>query len=197
MTALGRVNPSEIRIATAYLTPNGFMELKGQMEGVTSVRLLLGERPFLNRSGPRDVLARPSGESGLQGPAESVDWYTFLDGGYPWLLLSHEERRELLERGENPEARAFDLSAWERVSNLIRFLAKDGVEIRRFLGSDTGIVLPERVLDHRSPSNRLHAKAYLFSGQVDCYAAVGSSNLTKSGPSYKTPNSTWHPMTET
>ena len=181
VAALGRVNPSEIRIATAYLTPNGFMELKGQMEAAASVRLLLGERPFLNRSGPKDVLARPSGESGLQGPSESVDWYTFLDGGYPWLLLSHEERRELLERGENPEASAFDLSAWERVTNLIWFLAKDGVEIRRFLGSDTGIVLPERVLDHRSPSNRLHAKAYLFSGEVDHYAAVGSSNLTKSG----------------
>ena len=56
VAALGRVNPSEIRIATAYLTPNGFMELKGQMEAVASVRLLLGERPFLNRSGPKDVL---------------------------------------------------------------------------------------------------------------------------------------------
>ena len=181
ITALGQVSPSEIRIATAYLTPNGFMELKGQMEGVTSVRLLLGERPFLNRSGPRDVLARPSGESGLQGPAESVDWYTFLDGGYPWLLLTHEERRELLERGESPQAGAFDLSAWDRVTNLIRFLDKESVEIRRFLGSETGMVLPEKVLDHRSPSNRLHAKAYLFSGEASRYAAVGSSNLTKSG----------------
>ena len=181
IAALGHVNPAEIRIATAYLTPNGFMELKGQMEAAASVRLLLGERPFLNRSGPRDVLARPSGESGLQGPSESVDWYTFLDGGYPWLLLSHEERRELLERGENPQASAFDLSAWERVTNLIRFLDKESVEIRRFLGSETGMVLPEKVLDHRSPSNRLHAKAYLFSGEASRYAAVGSSNLTKSG----------------
>ena len=51
------------------------------MEAAASVRLLLGERPFLNRSGPKDVLARPSGESGLQGPSESVDWYTFLDAG--------------------------------------------------------------------------------------------------------------------
>ena len=41
VTALGQVNPREIRIATAYLTPNGFMELKGQMEGAASVRLLL------------------------------------------------------------------------------------------------------------------------------------------------------------
>ena len=179
--ALGQVNPVEIRIATAYLTPNGFMELKGQMEGAASVRLLLGERPFMNRSGPRDVLARPSGEVGLQGPSESVDWYTFLDGGYPWLLLTHEERRELLERGYSPQASAFDLSAWERVTNLIRFLHKEGVEIRRFLGSETGMVKPDRVLDHRSPSNRLHAKAYLFSGQSGSYAAVGSSNLTKSG----------------
>ena len=43
------------------------------------------------------------------------------------------------------------------------------------------MVLPERVLDHRSPSNRLHAKAYLFSGEASRYTAVGSSNLTKSG----------------
>ena len=181
ITALGQVNPKEIRIATAYLTPNGFIELKGQMEGAARVRMLLGERPFLNRSGPKDVLARRSGESELRGPAESLDWYTFLDGGYPWLLLTHEERRELLERGEIPEASAFDLSAWEQVTNLTRFLSKNGVEMRRFLGSETGMVLPERVLDHRSPSNRLHAKAYLFSGEASRYAAVGSSNLTKSG----------------
>ena len=37
------------------------------------------------------------------------------------------------------------------------------------------------MLDHRSPRNRLHAKAYLFSGEMGRYAAVGSSNLTKSG----------------
>ena len=55
------------------------------------------------------------------------------------------------------------------------------MEVRRFLGSDKGNVLPEKVLDHRSPRNRLHAKAYLFSGEMGRYAAVGSSNLTKSG----------------
>ena len=37
------------------------------------------------------------------------------------------------------------------------------------------------VLDHRSPRNRLHAKAYLFTGDSGSYSSVGSSNLTKSG----------------
>ena len=179
--ALARVIPQDIRIATAYLTPDGFLDLKDGMEGAASVRLLLGERPFMNRRGPGDVLSQPGDDDELLGPAESVDWYTFLEGGYPWLLLTHEERRELLARGVTPEAGAFDLSAWERVTKLSDFLRRDSVEVRRFLGSDNGKILPEKVLDHRSPKNRLHAKAYLFSGEMGRYAAVGSSNLTKSG----------------
>ena len=136
---------------------------------------------FLNRRGPGDILAQPDGQDELRGPADSVDWYTFLEGSYPWLLLTHEERRELLERGVAPEVSAFNLSAWERVTAMTRFLNRGDVEVRRFLGSDAGNILPEKVLDHRSPRNRLHAKAYLFSGEMDRYAAVGSSNLTKSG----------------
>ena len=179
--ALARVIPQDIRIATAYLTPDGFLNLKDGMGNATRVRLLLGERPFMNRRGPGDVLSPPSDRDELHGPAESVDWYTFLEGGYPWLLLTHEERRELLARGATPEAAAFDLSAWERVTALADFLRRDDIEVRRFLGSDAGKVLPEEVLDHRSPKNRLHAKAYLFSGEMGHYAVVGSSNLTKSG----------------
>ena len=179
--ALARVVPREIRIATAYLTPDGFLQLKDGMEGAASVRLLLGERPFLNRRGPRDVLSKPGGDDELHGPPDSVDWYTFLEGGYPWLLLTHEERRELLERDVKPEVSAFDLSAWERVAALTGFLRRGEVEIRRFLGSDAGTLPLEKVLDYRSPRNRLHAKAYLFSGEMGRYAAVGSSNLTKSG----------------
>ena len=97
--ALARVIPQDIRIATAYLTPDGFLELKDAMDSAHNVRLLLGERPFMNRRGPGDVLTQPGDHDELQGPAESVDWYTFLEGGYPWLLLTHEERRELLARG--------------------------------------------------------------------------------------------------
>ena len=179
--ALAHIAPSDVRIATAYLTPDGFLDLKEHMDNAARVRLLLGERPFLNRRGPRDVLSQPGDHNELSGPAESVDWYTFLEGGYPWLLLTHEERRELLARGVSPEAGAFDLSAWERVTALASFLQKEGVQVRRFLGADAGNVRPERVLDHRSPRNRLHAKAYLFSGERGRYAAVGSSNLTKSG----------------
>ena len=45
----------DIRIATAYLTPDGFLDLKDGMKKAGSVRLLLGELPFLNRRGPGDV----------------------------------------------------------------------------------------------------------------------------------------------
>ena len=142
---------------------------------------MLGERPFLNRRGPGDVLGHPGDHDELQGPAESIDWYNFLEGGYPWLLLTHEERRELLTQGVKPEVSAFDLSAWDRVTALTDYLRRESVHVRRFLGTDAGHVPPEKVLDQRSPKNRLHAKAYLFTGASNSYAVVGSSNLTKSG----------------
>ncbi len=181
LAALLRVRPERVRIATAYLTPDGFLTLKNGLGGAQTVRLLLGERPFLNRRGPSDVLGQPGEEDELRGPAESVDWYTFLEGGYPWLLLTHQERAELLRRGEDPAKSAFDLSAWERVRALADFLRRDAVEVRRFLGDDAGKVEPGKVLDHRSPRARLHAKAYILSGPDAQFTAVGSSNLTKGG----------------
>ncbi|TAJ19150.1 MAG: hypothetical protein EPO65_07490, partial [Dehalococcoidia bacterium] len=179
--ALGGVTPEAVAIATAYLTPDGFLSLKNGLQPAKSVRLLLGERPFLNRRGPGDVLAQPGEPEVLNGPSESIDWYTFLEGGYPWLLLTHEERRQLLQQGESPEKSAFDLSAWERVVALADFLRREGVEVRRFLGPDAGKVEHGEVLDHRSPRARLHAKAYLFEGESEAFASVGSSNLTRSG----------------
>lgn len=181
LEALHRIQPQDIRIATAYLTPNGFMELQSGMAAAARVRLLLGERPFLTRRGPKDTLERPDERDWRFGPAEGVDWHTFLEGGYPWLLLNHAERRELLNRGFDPMTSAFNLSAWESVAALTRFLARDGVEIRRFLSSAVDTVPAGEVLDYQSPRNRLHAKAYLFSGDNGAYSAVGSSNLTKSG----------------
>ena len=58
MGALARIQPGDVRIATAYLTPDGFLDLRPGMEGVGSVRLLLGERPFMNRCGP--AASRPT-----------------------------------------------------------------------------------------------------------------------------------------
>lgn len=179
--ALQRVLPNHVRIATAYLTPDGFLSLRDGLIKAGTVQLLLGERPFMNRRGPRDVLSGPRETDELQGPAESVDWYNFLEGGYPWLLLSHDERKALLERGEDKSSEAFSLVAWERVREMVSFLKRDGVEVRRFLGADVGKVEPGKVLDFQSPKTRLHAKAYLFAGDRGDYAAVGSSNLTKSG----------------
>ena len=40
--ALARVIPQDIRIATAYLTPDGFLDLKPGMERAASVRLAAG-----------------------------------------------------------------------------------------------------------------------------------------------------------
>lgn len=179
--ALQRVLPKNVCIATAYFTPDGFLSLKNGLEAARSVRLLLGERPFMNRRGPKDVLTQPREADELQGPTESVDWYTFLEGGYPWLLLSHQERAHLLERGEDKSREVFDLSAWERVKALVDFLKRDGVEVKRFLGDDVGKIAEGRVLEYQSPRTRLHAKAYLFRGEMGDFAAVGSSNLTKSG----------------
>src|SRR5207247_2237881 len=106
-------------------------------------------RPFLNRRGPSDVLRAPGDEDAeLQGPAETIDWYTFLEGGYPWLLLTHRERAELLSAGEEPAKSAFDLTAWERVRALADFLRQDTVSVRRYLGSDAGKVKVGKVLDH-------------------------------------------------
>ena len=181
LDALHSIRPEDVRIATAYLTPNGFMELQSGMEQASRVRLLLGERPFLTRRGPKDTMGQPDERDWLIGPAESVDWHTFLEGGFPWLLLNHDERRELLSRGFDPMTTAFNLSAWQSVEALTRFLARDGVEIRRFLSSAVDTVPEGEVLDYQSPRNRLHAKAYLFSGKNGAYSAVGSSNLTKSG----------------
>lgn len=174
----------EIAIATAYLTPDGFLALKDQMDAARRVRLLLGERPFLNRRGPADRLGRPSDDDDLDGPGEAVDWYGFLEGDYPWLLLSHLERKALIASGEaDPETvHPFDLSAWEKVRGLVEFLERDGVEVRRFLGDRAGSVPAGQVLSHKTASRVcLHAKAYLFRGPEAAYAAVGSSNLTKGG----------------
>ena len=179
--ALRWVSPHKVRIATAYLTPDGFLSLKDGLASSESVQMLLGERPFMNRRGPSDVLRQPDEDDELRGPEESVDWYTFLEGGYPWLLLTHEERAELMRRNEDPEQLAFDLTAWERVRALVDFLGRDSVKVRRYLGPDTGKVPVGEVLDHKSSHARLHAKAYLFTGEKSQFFAVGSSNLTKSG----------------
>ena len=46
-------------------------------------KLLLGERPFMTRRGPSDVLAQPGEDAERLGPSEAVDWYGFLDRPIP------------------------------------------------------------------------------------------------------------------
>jgi len=182
MRALQRVQPDEIRIATAYMTPDGFMELGEHFHRAARVKVLLGERPFLMPRGPRDVLGKPD-DADLAGPAEVIDWYQFLEGDYPWLLMNHDQRKEAIESGADETVlKAFNLRAWEKVSALVHFLQRDGVEVRRYLADQAGKVPEGKVLSHdTAPRVHLHAKTYLFSGDRREYAAVGSSNLTKGG----------------
>lgn len=182
--ALARVRPHDARIATAYLTPDGFLSLKARLEGADSVQLLLGERPFLNRRGPEERLRQPDDDQDLAGPEEAIDWYAFLEGDYPWILLPHARRKELLEdQGTDPGlVEAFNHHAWEKVQALVRFLQREGVEVRRFLADKAGKIPEGEVLSHHTTSKiRLHAKSYLFRGEESAFAAVGSSNLTMGG----------------
>ncbi|MBA3416589.1 MAG: hypothetical protein H0U10_15315, partial [Chloroflexia bacterium] len=186
--ALAETAAREVAVATAYLTPDGFRSLQAHLAEAESVRLLLGERPFLSRRGPADRLGRsqPGDDDDLEGPGETIDWYRFLEGDYPWLLLSHDERRALLQSGEadldSAIARVFDIDAWRKVRDLADFLSRPGVEVRRYLGDRAGSVPPGQVLSHKTASSvRLHAKAYLMRGPGGAYAAVGSSNLTRGG----------------
>src|SRR5215204_2470879 len=58
--ALGEITPRDVALATAYLTPEGFLSLKSVLAPARRVRVLLGERPFLSRRGPSDRLRQPT-----------------------------------------------------------------------------------------------------------------------------------------
>src|SRR4029077_1646764 len=94
--AFETVGPDRVRIATAYLTPDGFCEIQSGMERAQDVRILLGERPFLTRRGPAELLGQTEDEE-LAGPLEAIDLFEFLEGRIPWVLMTHEQRKQLLE----------------------------------------------------------------------------------------------------
>lgn len=184
LRALERVRPHEVRIATAFLTPGGFGWLKDAMNDAASVQLMLGERPFLRHRGPGEELRQPGDNSDLAGPSEEIDWHGFLEGKYPWIFLNERDRAALLnDPDHDPEwTKTFDFGAWQQVQHLVRFLKRDGVEVRRYLGTKAGSAEPNNVLTSKqTASARLHAKAYLFQGEESAFAAVGSSNLTLGG----------------
>ena len=180
--ALAWSPPETLRIATAYLSPAGLLTIEPSLTDAASVKLLLGERPFMTRRGPSDVLAQPGEDAERQGPSEAVDWHGFLDGGFPWLLLTREQREEVANT--NPEAAnraGVNLDMWRQVHQAVEFLRRGQVEVRRYLGRHAGQIEEGKVLAFRSPSVRLHAKAYLFAGVDSSFSAVGSSNLTQGG----------------
>lgn len=159
--ALERVRPESVRIATAYLTPDGFLALKNWLAEARDVRLLLGERPFLMRRGPEERLRQPVDNEETAGPLEAIDWYRFLEGDYPWILLTHDERKALLNSGEGTalERTPFSTGMWAKVQELVRFLSRDGVEMRRYLA---GRRVPEgRVPEGRVPEHGTHSKVRL------------------------------------
>jgi superfamily II DNA or RNA helicase len=182
--SLSAIQPNHARIATAYLTPDGFRALKSNLGQAGKVQLLLGERPFLFRRGPTDTL-EPGESDDLLGPLEAIRWDEFLEGSIPWILMNHEERKLLIE-SDAPEAlelrKTFPLEIWEKVKDLVNFLRREDVEIRRYLGELAGSIPESEVLDGgRLSKVRLHAKAYIFRGDEQAYALIGSSNLTKGG----------------
>lgn len=168
-------------VATAYLTPDGFGTLQQGLSAVPTVRILLGERPFLTTLGPGDALASEGEE--LYGPDEAISWYDFLEGNLPWVFMNHEERKRFLSDESNPLLlKDFDLMAWDKVRRLVEFLNRDGVEVARYLGPQWEKFAGSKVLGHdAAPDVHLHAKAYIFRGPAKAFAAVGSSNLTKGG----------------
>ena len=180
--ALANSSPERVRIATAYLSPAGLLTIEPGLAGATSVRLLLGERPFMTRRGPPDVLVQPGADTEHQGPSEAVDWYGFLEGQYPWLLLTREQRTKVANTNPHAAYQAgINVEMWRQVYQTVEFLRRDQVEVRRYLGKHAGSVKEGRVLEFRSPSARLHAKAYLFANGDSSFTAVGSSNLTRGG----------------
>ena len=182
--AFATVNPDRVRIATAYFTPDGFGEIQSGMNSAHDIKILLGERPFMTRRGPTERLGQ-SDDNDLEGPLEAIDWFEFLEGRVPWVLMTHEQRKQLLEsEGEDAFAsrKEFNLSTWQKVQGLVRFLSRDQVWVRRYLGDLAGKVAEGTVLSTAvSPSEHLHAKAYVLRSNAASYGAIGSSNLTKGG----------------
>ena len=182
--AFDEVRPDRVRIATAYLTPDGFREIQSGMEQARDVRLLLGERPFLIRRGPAELLGKGE-DAELAGPLEAIDWFEFLEGQVPWVLMTHGQRKQLLESAGDEafeKRKDFDLAAWHKVQDLVRFLSRSEVEVRRYLGDHAGQVTEGEVLSMDvAPTEHLHAKAYILREERASYGAIGSSNLTKGG----------------
>ncbi len=181
--ALAAAPPDEARIAVAYISPAGLLAVEPGLAGAAEVRLLLGERPFMARRGPPEALEQPPAQAEQQGPSEAVDWHGFLDGQYPWLLLTRAQREALAASDPEAAARAgVNPEVWVQVARALRFLRRGQVQVRRYLGPHAGAVAPGQVLTFQSPHARLHAKAYLFRGAGGAsLAAVGSSNLTLGG----------------
>ncbi len=181
--AFREVQPDSVRIATAYFTPDGFREIQSGLQDASQVRILLGERPFMRRRGPGELLSGQSDDAEHTGPLEAIDWFEFLEGNLPWVLMTHEQRKLLLEsKGEESYTtrKEFDLAAWHKVQHLCCFLSRPEVEVRRYLGPATGKV-PEGQVLSADTTERLHAKVYILREDKAAYGAVGSSNLTKGG----------------
>lgn len=182
--AFKAVHPDRVRIATAYLTPDGFREIRSGMEQAKDIRLLLGERPFLTRRGPTELLSKGE-DAELAGPLESIDWFEFLEGRVPWVLMTHAQRKQLLEStGDTAfeQRKEFDLTSWHKVQELVQFLSRSEVMVRRYLGDRAGLIAKGKVLSMDvSASEHLHAKAYILREERASYGAIGSSNLTKGG----------------
>lgn len=136
--------PWELCIATAFFTLEGFRLLADDLEQVSAVRLLLG--------------AEPEPEFALPGRKP---------GDPPPERLAERRVRESISGLEQGLARhrdrlPFDAATFSVIERLVRFLRRDGVDVRRY------------------EKQFLHAKAFDFRMR-EGGLLVGSSNLTGAG----------------
>lgn len=173
--AIEELTPKTVLFATGFFSAPGFALIKNSLVAVDNFRLLLGMKPIMKKRGPGEEIMS---ERGGSGPSEAIQLEDFLEGKYPWLLKSREERKQLADTGYIP----LDPDYWELVKELVEFLQRDTVEVRRFLGQSMDAVVPDDVLTAKVPaSDFLHAKAYIFPDARLPVAYVGSSNLTYAG----------------
>lgn len=136
--------PWELCIATAFFTLEGYRLLADDLEPVNAVRLLLGAEPEPEFALPERKPGDPSPERlGERRVRESLGK---LERG----LARHRDRLP------------FDAEIFTAIERLVRFLRRDGVDVRRY------------------EKQFLHAKAFDFRMR-EGGLLVGSSNLTGAG----------------
>ena len=136
-------NPPNLDIATAYFNPKGFLSIADEFETLPKVRILIGAEA---KGEDRERWRKPGESTGEEYEVRKIEAALRSVG-------------EDLKRDRN--LLGFSREIDNDLKRLIRFLKRDGVEVRRY----------EKTF--------LHGKAYIFSLGEGVIA--GSSNFTRAG----------------